>query len=328
MSNDTYSNAEGYNCETCGTFVPAFKKFGSGRFCSRSCANKFSNKFSLTEEALKKKSNTLKIVMPNKKHYKKHFSNNKNNLNTDYIIELQKKFTLNDIPKFLGISRHVFYYFVKKNNIQENPIYVSTHNYKTIKLCRYYLNKPFEKGSITLEEANQIRVECNKLLRNGVTARELCSKHFNTSYDDRNILRDTLGIEFLSVKDAAIQFYKKQGKYDNISAKEKYYKECRFTFPKELIPYLKGSSKFPNYASEKYSPYKNSITRDHRVSRLYGFEHGIDPYLISHPANCELMLNNDNITKSDKCSISVSQLIDEVEYWNEDIIHKIFNDFK
>ena len=326
MSNDIYSNADGYNCETCGIFVPASKKFGSGRFCSRSCANKFSNKFTLTEEIIKKK---REIALNNHKYSSTLLTNNKNKItiNVDYIKELQEKFCISDIIKYLQINYKSFYLFAKKNGIKENPIFFSTRNFKAIKLCRYYLNKPFEEGSITISDVDKIRLECNKLLQNGVTTKELCSKYFDTSFEDRGILRKTLGIKFLSKKDATIQFYKKNGNY-NSTAKEKYYKECRFTFPNELIPYLKGINKFPNYANEKYSPYKNSITRDHRVSRLYGFKHGIDPYLISHPANCELMLSSDNINKSDKCSISVSQLIDEVEYWNENIIHKIFNDFK
>ena len=42
----------------------------------------------------------------------------------------------------------------------------------------------------------------------------------------------------------------------------------------------------------------------------------IDPYIISHPANCRLLIHTDNISKLDKCSISLDKLIDNIHNWN------------
>ena len=48
-----------------------------------------------------------------------------------------------------------------------------------------------------------------------------------------------------------------------------------------------------------------------------GFEKGIDPSLISHPANCELMIHNYNISKNKKSSISIYDLIQRIKNFEE-----------
>lgn len=61
----------------------------------------------------------------------------------------------------------------------------------------------------------------------------------------------------------------------------------------------------------------NGVSRDHKFSINEAFKQKIDPYLISHPANCELLRHNVNSSKCDKCSITKEQLIENVEKWNE-----------
>jgi hypothetical protein len=48
-----------------------------------------------------------------------------------------------------------------------------------------------------------------------------------------------------------------------------------------------------------------------------GYKQCVDPYLISHPANCKLMRHEDNFKKLTKCSITLDELIDRVNKWNE-----------
>jgi len=58
------------------------------------------------------------------------------------------------------------------------------------------------------------------------------------------------------------------------------------------------------------------ISRDHMISVKYAYNHGIDPNLISHPANCKLMIHNENVSKYSKCSLSIDELIQKVNDWN------------
>ena len=48
-----------------------------------------------------------------------------------------------------------------------------------------------------------------------------------------------------------------------------------------------------------------------------GFKQKIDPYFISHPANCKLLKQKDNFKKLDNCSITKEELILRVKKWNE-----------
>jgi len=59
------------------------------------------------------------------------------------------------------------------------------------------------------------------------------------------------------------------------------------------------------------------VSRDHMLSVKEGFELGIDPKLLSHPANCELMVHNDNISKNKKSSITLEELLERIENFNK-----------
>jgi hypothetical protein len=59
------------------------------------------------------------------------------------------------------------------------------------------------------------------------------------------------------------------------------------------------------------------VSRDHMLSVREGFEMGIDPKIISHPANCRLMIHNDNISKNKKSVITIKELLDRIEKFEE-----------
>ena len=61
----------------------------------------------------------------------------------------------------------------------------------------------------------------------------------------------------------------------------------------------------------------NGVSRDHMFSCNEGLKQLIDPYLISHPANCKLMLHSLNASKRNKCSITFKQLKERVNVWNK-----------
>lgn len=61
----------------------------------------------------------------------------------------------------------------------------------------------------------------------------------------------------------------------------------------------------------------SGVSRDHMFSVNEGFRLKVDPYYISHPANCELMLQNNNSSKCSDCSITLDDLIKRVEEWNK-----------
>ena len=63
------------------------------------------------------------------------------------------------------------------------------------------------------------------------------------------------------------------------------------------------------------------VSRDHMVSIKYGFDNEIDPKIISHPANCELILQRDNSRKNSKNSLTLEELIIRIDNWNSKYGH-------
>jgi hypothetical protein len=62
---------------------------------------------------------------------------------------------------------------------------------------------------------------------------------------------------------------------------------------------------------------KGGISRDHMYSMADGFKNKIDPFFISHPANCKLISQSDNSRKNHNSSITIDELFERVRLWEE-----------
>ena len=71
------------------------------------------------------------------------------------------------------------------------------------------------------------------------------------------------------------------------------------------------------YSAKNRGNNLSGISRDHMVSIRYGFDNNISPEIISHPANCQLVIHNENSKKHSKCSISLEELLNKIELWNK-----------
>jgi hypothetical protein len=97
-----------------------------------------------------------------------------------------------------------------------------------------------------------------------------------------------------------------------------YSKRCKFNFNVYKFP-----SKFNLQLIENFGWYKatnrgcnlEGISRDHMLSVRCGFEMGIDPKLIKHPANCELMQQTKNAKKRANSSITLEELLERIKNW-------------
>ena len=59
----------------------------------------------------------------------------------------------------------------------------------------------------------------------------------------------------------------------------------------------------------------NGVSKDHMLSVKDGFMLGVDPGIIKHPANCQLMLHRQNQSKREKSSITLEQLMERIDNW-------------
>lgn len=101
--------------------------------------------------------------------------------------------------------------------------------------------------------------------------------------------------------------------------KIEYRKACKFNFSLNAYP-----KEFNFQLIEEYGWYKaknrgdnpNGVSRDHMYSISEGFKNNVDPYYISHPANCKLMIHSINNKKDRKSSVTLNELINRVKEWN------------
>lgn len=106
--------------------------------------------------------------------------------------------------------------------------------------------------------------------------------------------------------------------------KQQYYWNARFrfnvyNFPEEFDLSLiqkYGWYTCPRKNHKNLTKNINGISRDHLISISYGFANNIDSNIISHPANCTLMIHADNYSKGVKCSITLEELMHRIKIWD------------
>lgn len=102
--------------------------------------------------------------------------------------------------------------------------------------------------------------------------------------------------------------------------KTKYYKyyrvECNFDF---VLSDYKNEFNFGLIKKHGWYKAKNrgdnmgGVSRDHIFSVKEGFLIGLNPILLKHPANCNLMTHNDNSKKNTNSELTLKELIKKIE---------------
>lgn len=136
-----------------------------------------------------------------------------------------------------------------------------------------------------------------------------CNSTFSTTKKDK---------KYCSVK--CSNTHRAVEKRKNRSNFKNYRADCKFKFNLKDYP-----NEFEFSLIESYGWYKpknrgnnlNGVSRDHIVSVKYGFENNIDPSIISHPANCQLMIHNDNVSKYTKNDLTIAQLLQKIKEWDQ-----------
>lgn len=180
------------------------------------------------------------------------------------------------------------------------------------------------------------RLEINRKVSNKLTGRKLTEEHKKKSL---NALVRSRCISLKRIKKKCLQceknmsLTKSQSKRKFCSAScwilhselnknpfSLYRERCKFNFNVYDYP-----DKFDlNLLEQKgwYSPSnkKNNldgVSRDHILSIADGFKQGINPEIMSHPANCQLILHRKNQSKRNKSFITIDKLIEKIENWND-----------
>jgi YHS domain-containing protein len=87
------------------------------------------------------------------------------------------------------------------------------------------------------------------------------------------------------------------------------------TYPEEFDFSL--IKKFGWYSPTNKKDNLGGVSRDHIVSVKFGFINDIDPKIISHPANCQLLVHNENISKNHRSHMSLENLLLRIGWWEQ-----------
>lgn len=103
---------------------------------------------------------------------------------------------------------------------------------------------------------------------------------------------------------------------------ERYRQLCRFTFNVYDYPDyfdLKLIELYGWYKAKNRGDNQNGVSRDHMFSIKEGYINNVDPYYLSHPANCILMRHVDNNKKKTNSTITFSELVEKIKSFDEKI---------
>lgn len=87
---------------------------------------------------------------------------------------------------------------------------------------------------------------------------------------------------------------------------------CSFRLDPLQLSKIKGYGLLVKHGWYNRETNPSGVVKDHRFSVNIGWKLKVDPEIMSHPANCELLLNADNIRKSDACSVTLLELQKQV----------------
>ena len=98
-----------------------------------------------------------------------------------------------------------------------------------------------------------------------------------------------------------------------------YRQRCNFRFKIEDYPEvfdLDLVEKYGWYSPSNKGNNLNGVSKDHMLSIKEGYILGINPDIISHPANCRIILHRDNQSKREKSSIKLDDLLIKIKIWD------------
>lgn len=232
------------------------------------------------------------------------------------LIELiqVKKQTVDYCAKFFNVTKKAIVIKCSRLKISYR------REYKTSTIC---LNCKKEIYDFKLQNRKFCGTVCSATYNN-----------FNRSEESRKKQKETL-IKTLSNKPKEPKKYKERNttKYCKSCSEEleilskklicqkcksfyyKFYRnECNFKFTISEYSFLFTEKELEElkirgmYSASNKGNNATGISRDHSFSVKEGFKLNIKPFILSHPANCALMVQSENSKKNIKCSITLNEL--------------------
>lgn len=203
--------------------------------------------------------------------------------------------------KFVIKEREYLYPQKEKYFCSRSCANIRNHSKETREKISDSINRYFQKNNRKRKRKRK-RIFYNKECKH-------CGKKFKTQNKTRHCCSGSCSAHFRNR-------FKREQKTDFAN----YRSDCKFKFNLKDYP-----DEFDFALIETHGWYKaknrgnnlGGVSRDHIISVRYGFDNDIDPSIISHPANCQLLKHSDNVSKYIKNGLTLEELLDKIERWDE-----------
>lgn len=245
------------------------------------------------------------------KHQTKEFySKMKENISNSLQLIFNSK--LGEIIDFNVICHRCGKGFIVKERSKQFPIkteYFCSRRCANKRKHSIECKNKIRESVITFQNLNPDKCGCMKKTPNKTYNCLYCKNDFLSKKNKRSFCTKTCQILFRKL---------------NMSEFRKYKSDCDFKFNLHDYPNefdFELIKKHGWYSAKNRGNNLGGVSRDHMISVRYGFENNIDPKYIRHPANCKLLIHNENVSKGKKSSISLNELLKRIEEWDK----KYFN---
>jgi len=92
---------------------------------------------------------------------------------------------------------------------------------------------------------------------------------------------------------------------------------CKFKFDVEFYPNEFNLNLINENGWYNNHQNPNGVSRDHMFSISNGWKMNIPPRILRHPANCKLMLFEENNKKGGRSSINIDELLRKINMWDK-----------
>ncbi len=192
------------------------------------------------------------------------------------------------------------------NLIYSEPVAVPLIFWSLIKTCRKILHLHNEIV-ITYTHIEQLKILIQKHLDDGLSPAEI-KKIYSIEHSDFGMfIKSSLKMKLKSVKEA-INNFRKQSNTAMTNEKLIYKRNCKFEFSPYQYHNMNGYTLLLEFGIYHPTKNPNGVCRDHIMSIEYGFRNNIPTEFISHPANCQFLLNIDNIKKGSSSWFNLEEL--------------------
>ena len=207
--------------------------------------------------------------------------------------------------------------------INNNMSTIPKNRHALIKFSRLVLSLP-DKVEVTYDHATKVKsVLLHHLNEHKMSPRDI-QNYYGVNYTDFGMfLKRTFDIQLRSFRDAAFNYAEKTGSR-RTEKKYVYWDKCRFDFDPYKYKNLPGYNLLIELGIYRHDTNPQGVCRDHILSIADGFRQGIDPEIISHPANCQFITYHENNVKNSDSWISKNVLLERIQKWNKGNFEQIF----